>query len=437
MSTIHLWDNTLHMKEQTEGQNDAFGRKPRKLKLAKAKDLDALCFLSSSPIGKLMGEDLLNLIVWPNSFKEGDNGHKEQYVFRILENDGKTIVAVTTGNIVGFIGYKDTHVRIHSRFSQQSNKDDVKYYFLYYMLEKVLSFNLLSLNTSSSNQDQTFDFLSFFFPKIQKEALVQGMFKKYVYHEYNDVNTRGVMVVNRHIRQNVTANGKIAYRTREFICDNTVTQLIRHTIEFIRRKPFGKTVLHNDLETEGCVQQIIQVMPTYIQHQRQAIINVILQLVAHPYYTKYATLQIFCLRILQHEKLSYGQNNGKKIHGLLIDAAWLWEEYVEYVAKVLVEKGTGLKHYIRNSRFHLYKKSDGGKSQQIIPDYLDEENHLVANAKYIPLHVGDQMDSDHASTVYYKTIMYMYRFKSTKFLLIYPINNYNHYCPKKFFHNVS
>ena len=427
MSTIHLWDNSWHVSGLDESRReelrdrDTYHRKPRYLnyygvrgekvkKEVKAKDLLAF---SNATIGELMEADSGEVFVWPNSFNEGYDELKDQSIFHVTEKEGKT--SVTTGNVVGFIGKGDTHIRIHSRFAS-SEKDD---FFLYYMLEKTMSINQFNWDTSSSKDGpQVFDFLLFFFPKLLKEALSQGMYKKYVYHEYNDANIRGVIDVNRHIRLNIPANGKIAYRTREFCYDNPVTQLIRHTIEFIRRKSFGKNVLHNDPDTEGYVQQIIQATPTYQAQQRQAVINENLRPVIHPYYTKYTALQKLCLRILRHEKLSYGEANDNKIHGILIDAAWLWEEYV---AKVLSEGENGLKHYIRKGRdYHLFIKGDKA-FQQIIPDYYDEDNHIVADAKYIPLHRYDRLDADRASAVYYKTIMYMYRFNTEKGFLFHPV----------------
>jgi 5-methylcytosine-specific restriction endonuclease McrBC regulatory subunit McrC len=142
--------------------------------------------------------------------------------------------------------------------------------------------------------------------------------------------------------------------------------------------------------------------------------------VIHPYYTKYAALQTLCLRILRYEKLSYGTANDNKIHGLLIDAAWLWEEYV---GRVLAEKRTGLAHYTRSSRFHLLQTTEGEHFQQVIPDYYDEERKLVADAKYIPLHRYDHLDAERAAAVYYKTIMYMYRFNTNVGFLFHPCSH--------------
>ena len=264
-SSIHLWDNSWHVSEPAEGQKDSFGREAIGLgECIKAKTLRPL---SQTTIGKLMEEEGNEVFVWPNSLNEGYEELKDQFVFNITEKADETINSITTNNVVGFIGIgsdgkgkSKVDIRIHSRFSSTEKND----YFLYYMLEKTMSINQFNWDTSSSKDGpQVFDFLLFFFPKLLKEAMSQGMYKKYVYHEYNDANIRGVIDVNRHIRLNIPANGKIAYRTREFSYDNPVTQLIRHTIEFIRRKSFGKSVLHNDPDTEGYVQQIIQATPTF------------------------------------------------------------------------------------------------------------------------------------------------------------------------------
>ena len=416
MSTIHLWDNSWHVSEPTEGQKDSFGRGPKPLK-RNGSDNMCLHALSSSTIGELMADEECEVLVWPNSINEGYDELKDQYIFRITEKNGKAIDSLTTNNVVGFIGKGNTDIRIHSRFASSNDND----FFLYYMLEKVMAINTFSLS-SSGKEPEVFDFLLFFFPRLLKDALSQGMYKKYVYHEYNDANIRGVVDVNRHIRLNIPANGKIAYRTREFSYDNSVTQLIRHTIEFIRRKQFGKAVLHNDPDTEGCVQQIIQATPTFQPQERQAIINENLRPVVHPYYTKYAALQNLCLRILRYEKLSYGNDSNNKIHGLLIDAAWLWEEYIGQV----LSEDTDIKHYTRkNSHYHLFRDKDGA-FQKIIPDYYDGDR-IVADAKYIPLNRSRNLDADRAAPIYYKTIMYMYRFNTKKGFLFHPIhqNDFN------------
>lgn len=399
---LHLKDNQPIDKSQNEQITDNSCK-------------TVLRYLSSHSMQSIKDDKGCDVLVFPHSFKETQDDLKDAFVLNYVENLDGNPEYISTNNLVGFIGYKDVEISIHSRFSSgdPDKKGNVNDFYLYHMLSKTMSINMFNLPTSSGT-DMAFDFLLFFFPKLLKEAMTQGLFKKYVYHEYNDTNVRGVIDINRHIRRNIPANGRIAYRTREFSYDNPMTQLIRHTIEFIRRKPMGKAVLHNDADTEACVQQIIQATPTFVARQQQFVINDNLRPVVHPYYTKYAALQKLCLRILRHEKLSYGQANDK-IHGILIDAAWLWEEYVARVLTENAEK-TGLKHYTRKNPFDLFT----GGFQKIIPDYLDDDSHIVADAKYIPLHRYDHLNADSASAVYYKTIMYMYRFNTQKGFLLHP-----------------
>lgn len=334
--------------------------------------------------------------------------------------DGKSIF---TQNLVGFIGYGKTNISIGSRFSTfTSQKYDIcQDYFLVYLLQKTLGITLFDSLKSSSSKDSNsaLDFLFLLFPPLFKKALSQGFFKRYVHRQYNDANIRGVIDVNRHIRFNIPTNGKVAYRTREFSYDNPVTQLIRHTIEYLRRHAFGKTMLTNDVEMRSFVQQIIQATPSYVANQRQQVIAQNSRPVSHPLYTHYAMLQQLCLRILRYEKLSYGENKkDEKIHGVLIDINWLWEEYV---AQVLSEN-SNFEHYTRKDAFNLLQKENGEDFQPVIPDYLGKVDGktIVADAKYMFLNNSDYLRSEKAMAVYYKTIMYMYRFKSKNGMLLYP-----------------
>ena len=107
MSTIHLWDNSWHVSESTEGQKDSFGRKAVDLSeccASKGISPNNLRPLSQTTIGKLMTDEKNEVMVWPNSFNEGYEDLKDQFIFRITEKDGKTIDSVTTNNVVGFIG---------------------------------------------------------------------------------------------------------------------------------------------------------------------------------------------------------------------------------------------------------------------------------------------------------------------------------------------
>ena len=92
------------------------------------------------------------------------------------------------------------------------------------------------------------------FPVYLKSALRKGVFKTYFRHEYNDSNVKGIIDIPRHISKNIPFVGNIAYSQREHTTDNYITELIRHTIEFIKRKSYGNLILakaKDELDSEA------------------------------------------------------------------------------------------------------------------------------------------------------------------------------------------
>ena len=367
-------------------------------------ELEDLKAIADVEISNIALEDYPNLLVFPDSFNVYDRDFGGKKVCSII-NEGREL---QTNSIVGFVGRNHTHLSIHSRFADNGKED----YFLHYMLQKVAKINLFNLQ-HTMDEDSVFDFLLYLFPLYLKKAVNQGVYRQYITHKYNDANVRGVIDVNRHIRCNIPFNGKIAYNTREYSYDNDITQLIRHTIEYVDKYIGGKEILNIDRDTQNAVAQIISATTTYEYNKRSSIINKNLRPIAHPYYNEYTPLQRLCLQILRHEELKYGQEEDE-IYGVLIDAAWLWEEYL---AIVLEGK---YNHYLkdRGPRFSLFKPN----KQQIIPDYLSYDKKVVADAKYIPLNEKQWFmeDSSTATAIYYKTITYMYRFCSNTGYLLYP-----------------
>lgn len=226
---------------------------------------------------------------------------------------------------------------------------------------------------------------------------------------------KGPIDVKKHIRINIPFAGKIAYTTREHSYDNVVTQLVRHTIELIKTHPFGSGILTSSSDTRDIVSKFCFVTQnSYNRNARQKIISANLKPVSHPYFTEYKMLQRICLRILRREKLTYGTEKDK-IYGLLFDGAWLWEEYLNTILKndfIHPEANTG-KH--REFLFDNF--------QSIYPDFISRNTPTkVCDAKYIPLgkHRSYAENSERATSIYYKTITYMYRFNSDYSFLLFP-----------------
>ena len=409
MKPIKLIDNTLYTQEGSEvfPRSSPLGA----LKKQKSEAVNFFRNLSSNTIQKL-NEKEEGILVWPNSFNEGKDDLKDMKIVECVERNNK-IESLRTGNLVGWIGNGKVQIEINSRFSHNNEKKESQDYFLYYTLSKVFHMNIVDMEVGSGSLKEL-DLLIFMLPRMLQEAMRQGLYKQYVKREYNDSNIRGTIDVNRHLRFNNPPNGRIAYRTREFSFDNYVTQLIRHTIEHISKQPMGRALLCGNKEIEECVKHIVQSTPSYQKGQRKQVMADNRKVVSHPYFTKYKALQQVCMAILRGDRVSHGEQSDK-VHGVLIDVAWLWEEYL-----AIVLEESDFRHHTDKNAFPLFENVENGKLfQKVIPDYL-HANGFVADAKYIPLHRFDHLDAERASAVYYKTIMYMYRFATSKGFLFHP-----------------
>ena len=360
---------------------------------------------ANAPVSSFLDDKGKSLLVFPLSFQECEDCIGKQHLFDIAPQGNSYVVK--TGNLAGFISLNDMYITIRSRFGTGSCDD----YFLHYMLEKVLSVNLFNLKHTAIDE-QVFDFLLHLFPYSLNKALMQGLYKEYQRNEYNDGNPRGTIDINRHIKCNMPFNGRVAYRTREFSYDNHVTQLIRHTVEYIRTKRLGEMVLHTNVDTQGNVSQIVSATSTYQKQDRQQVIKSNLRPFVHPYYTQYIALQKLCLKILSHEQLKYGQNKDE-IYGILFDVSWLWEEYLNTLLVPL-----GFKH--PNNRQNNggvwlgYSLRENKKRNVFLryPDFYDKERSIILDAKY-------KNQIDYVADVN-QVITYLYRMKGRIGMFVHP-----------------
>ena len=344
-----------------------------------------------------------HLLVFPQSLEK----YLNKPIFKI-EGD-----KLYTNNIMGFVGRNTSKVTITSRFA----KDDKNDFFLHYMLQKVLATNIFNFEQSPNNEETIWDFWLYLFPYCLKKAYAQGLYKAYQRKQYNDANVKGTIDVKRHLLKNLPFAGKIAYTTKEYSYDNPLSQLIRHTIEYLRTHPIGNTLLNIDAEMRTMVSQFVfHTQNTYNKNARRKVIMANAKPFVHPYFTEYAPLQKICLNILNHEKLTFGKEKDK-IHGLLFDGAWLWEEYLN---TFLNEDFKHPENLTGKGKNYLFKNS----KQPIYPDFISKSDSpkLIGDAKYIPLdeHKSYGEDSERAISIYYKTITYMYRFETDRGFLLYP-----------------
>lgn len=425
---MRFLDNTLYRKknESADNEKDDSIKDYKNLEIKSKEKKDFLTALSGKSLYDLCKENEKeneSLLVWPHSFQDCKDELKDKHILDCTFN-GKDIETLRTGNLIGYIGSKKVQLEIRSRFSSEDNSSDP---FLYYLLSKVFDVNIVDMKHGKGELDGI-DLLIFMFSGLLKDSMRQGVFKQYVRKKYNDTNLRGTIDITRHIRYNYPPNGHIAYNTREYSYDNDITQLIRHTIEHVERNKIGKVILAADKDVAECVRIIKQYTPTYNKSERRKVMINNSRPVNHPYFTRYKSLQKLCLALLRGDKVSHGAEKDK-IYGLLIDIAWLWEEYL---AKLLAE--TKFRHCTSRREFHLFQKEN--KSLQavapdyryaVVPDYLykaendEKRKYIIADAKYIPLHKYKKLNEERVLTVYYKTIMYMYRFHTDLGFLFHPV----------------
>lgn len=351
--------------------------------------------LLNRTLGNLSQED--NIFIFPSDLEYSPDLDEDQ---KILETVNREI---KTGNVIGFLGYGQERLTISSRFSNES--DD---YFLHYLLQKVLNINLTSLDVSLSREERLYQLLIYLFPKYLEAAMRKGLYKEYQRFSHNDSHIKGVIDVVNHLKKNLPFTGNIAYTTREFTYDNPMMQLIRHTIEYIKnQKSLGRGIIYTNREN---ITEIIRVTPSYKQADRSKVIRLNqTKSLRHAYFREYRKLQELCLMILNREKHGFGYQE-EKIHGILFDVAWLWEEYVhtllpkDFIHPRNKEKKGGISVF------------SGGK-RKVFPDFYHKELKIVLDAKYKKLELTEKgINRDDL----FQLISYAYILQAEKAGLIFP-----------------
>lgn len=335
------------------------------------------------------------VFVFPEEVSEAEDITKDQMILQRI-ND-----CYRTSNVLGFLGYGKERLVIESRFS--TGKSD---YFFQYLLECVLDFpNFLELHTDADQNSRMFNLLVFLFPYYLKSAMRKGLFKTYKNYQYNDGNLKGTIDIARHIIRNTPFTGNISYNQREFSFDNDLMQLIRHTIEFIKTKPYGNKLLRRAKDE---ISAIYEATTDYEYYDRRKIIIANRKKpIRHAFYHDYRELQRLCIMILQYEKQQIG-SGVRQLHGILFDGAWLWEEYINSLIGQFF-------YHPRNKGKEGAQRLFAGNVGLIYPDFIsrDNKNRTIADAKYKPINNIGNKD-------YLQVLAYMFRFDATNGYYFYP-----------------
>ena len=328
------------------------------------------------------------IFVFPEIVKDAEDITRDQMILQSVNDSYRS------GNVMGFLGCGDERLIIESRFS--GDRED---YFFQYLLDRVLEFpNIVDLNVDADQNNRLFNFLLFLFPYYLKTAMRKGLFKNYIRHRYNDGNVKGTIDIARHITKNTPFIGNIAYSQREFSYDNYLMELVRHTIEYIKRKPYGNNLL---TKVKDEVKLVIEATPDYETYDRQKIIDENKKnTVRHAYFREYLALQRLCILILQHQKHQIGSGS-RQIY-------WLWEEYVNSLIDDVF-------YHPMNKGGRGAQRLFGGNIGLIYPDFIsrDNETRIIADAKYKPIDNIGNKD-------YLQVLAYMFRFDAKKGYYLYP-----------------
>lgn len=373
-------------------------------KLLKIKDNSVLGTDAFSNIKTLTGKiadktleqlEQEGIFVFPEMLRDAEDLTRDQMILQRVNNTYRS------GNVMGFLGYGTERLIIESRFCGE-NED----YFFQYLLNRVLEFpNAVNFDTDASLENQLINYWLFLFPRYLKAAMRKGLFKTYIRNNYNDGNVKGTVDVARHIKINTPFVGKVAYSQREFSYDNSLMELVRHTIEFLKGRPIGRQVLG---KVKDEVTLVISATPNYQPLDRQKVISDNQKnAVRHAYFREYFDLQKLCILILRNQKHKIGDGT-RKIYGILFDGAWLWEEYVNLLIGSIF-------HHPMNKSGQGFQWLFGGSTGKIYPDFISKnaETRIIADAKYKPIDNIGNKD-------YLQVLAYMFRFDAKTGYYLYP-----------------
>lgn len=363
--------------------------------------LNELYDISGKKISDLKNQD--GFLIYCNEDKLKDDVESSS-IFTISGNK------LTTYNIAGFVGTQNTLLSIRSRFAQDNGDD----YFLHYMLQKVFNINISTLE-HATDRNKAFQFLPYLFKYYFLKALSQGLYKKYVWNKYNDSKVKGTIDIARHIKHNFIFTGNIAYNVREHSYDNNINQLIRHTVEYISNLKMFSMMLESD-DMIDLVQDIRSITPTYSEKNRQQVINNNLKSDIHPYYYEYEPLRQICLQILmEDDELKYGRAENK-IYGVLFDAAWLWEEYLNTLISEIDSSFIHTRNKSKENRIYMLENN----GWEAYPDYYSSALDIVMDAKYKHANGINQIDDSKDKM---QIISYMHILGLKKGVFLHPADN--------------
>ena len=331
--------------------------------------------------GKKSLEDLCSIKELIKKHKTLTIPHREDFKNdQIIEIKGNELytsnwVGVLQSPISGESG-ASLRLEIKSRFDNTE-----KQYFLLYLLCSVSGFYTFNMNVDGNEESNYLIILIIIYIYSLIDAYNEGIYKEYVSRRYNDYNFRGTIDINRHLKLNIPFMGETAYTVREYTYDTEILCLIRQVIDYIRYE--HSEIWEGYRRDKSILNEIVEVIenatPSFRANINYAETIKCNKEITHPFYQSYENLRKLALMILNESGQNMFDNLITESFSVLIDMAWLWEEFV---AEKLLKDFNYTHLLVGDSE----GKFEWAKGESWYPDFIENndenEGKNVFDAKY-------------------------------------------------------
>ena len=361
-------------------------------------------------------EDLCSINKLIKKYKAITIPHREDFkndrIIEIKDNElyTKNWVGVLQSPISGESG-ASLRLEIKSRFDNTE-----KHYFLLYLLCSVSGFYTFNMNVDGNEESNYLIILIIIYINSLIDAYNEGIYKEYVSRRYNDYNFRGTIDINRHLKLNIPFMGKTAYTVREYTYDTEILCLIRQVIDYIRYE--HSEIWEGYRRDKSILNEIVEVIenatPSFRANINYAETIKCNKEITHPFYQSYENLRKLALMILNESGQNMFDNLITESFSVLIDMAWLWEEFV--AEKLL--KDFNYTHLLVGDSEGKFEWAD---DESWYPDFIEnnadnEGRRNIFDAKYKNWKWKNNSDDIH------QLLSYLFISGGTKCGVIYPYN---------------
>lgn len=293
--------------------------------------------------------------------------------------------------------------------------------FLCHMLEEIYNFKI----PESVKRQADGDFWNKFYQLILRQLWIAkfakadqyGLPRQTVKRTHQGMQIRGHLNVRKSILPFFTKKEVVSeYREKEV--DDMIGRIVYKAYDILADKETG--LRHIPPQVQESINDL------YSRYHGEQI-----KIAEHDYqsiryksiYVSWKPLVDFSWQIIKHRGYNPEQSTDEQGYGLFFDMAEIWETYV---GKLLEKDFVHCTE--RDSNIRLFENEEEKQFQRIIPDYLsrdwtNEKAIAVGDAKYMTLANKETLQGEQTNSVYYKTIMYMYRFNSQKGFIFYPMKH--------------